>query len=112
MFGLATSVDSYTEDLLERKRQITAKDETLSQAEKADLQAINVELDNLGFRFSNRDRVFEEYLRARYEFDSRTEHKQKIDQLSSGEKRAVSKKLIRQVLAKLKQESGDEDEKN
>ncbi|MBB1468224.1 AAA family ATPase [Pseudoalteromonas sp. SG41-5] len=112
MFGLATSVDSYTEDLLERKRQITAKDETLSPAEKADLQAINVELDNLGFRFSNRDRVFEEYLRARYEFDSRAEDKQKIDQLPSDEKRAASKKLIQQVLAKLKQESGEEDEKN
>lgn len=111
MFGLATSVDSYTEDLLERKRQITAKDEALSTTEKADLQAINVELDNLGFRFSNRDRVFEEYLRARYEFDSRAEDKQKIDQLPSDEKRAASKKLIQQVLAKLKQESGDEDEK-
>ena len=112
MFGLATSVDSYTEDLLERKRQITAKDKMLSPAEKADLQAINVELDNLGFRFSNRDRVFEEYLRARYEFDSRAEYKQKIDELPSDEKRAASKKLIQQVLAKLKEESGDEDEKN
>lgn len=112
MFGLATSVDSYTEALLERKRQITAKDETLSITEKADLQAINVELENLGFRFSNRDRVFEEYLRARYEFDSRAESKQKIDQLPSDEKRAASKKLIQQVLAKLKQESGEEDEKN
>lgn len=112
MFGLATSVDSYTEDLLERKRQITAKDEALSPAEKTDLQAINLELDNLGFRFSNRDRVFEEYLRARYELDSRAEDKQKIDQLPSDEKRAASKKLIQQVLAKLKQESGDEDEKN
>lgn len=112
MFGLATSVDSYTEDLLERKRQITAKDEALTTTEKANLQAINSELDNLGFRFSNRDRVFEEYLRARYEFDSRTEDKQKIDQLPSDKKRAASKKLIQQVLVKLKQESGDEDEKN
>lgn len=112
MFGLATSVDSYTEDLLERKRQITAKDEALTTTEKADLQSINLELENLGFRFSNRDRVFEEYLRARYEFDSRAESKQKIDQLPSDEKRAASKKLIQQVLAKLKQESGEEDEKN
>lgn len=112
MFGLATSVDSYTEDLLERKRQITAKDEALTTTEKADLQSINLELENLGFRFSNRDRVFEEYLRARYEFDSRAESKQKIDQLPSDEKRAASKKLIQQALAKLKQESGEEDEKN
>ncbi|OEF42914.1 chromosome segregation protein SMC [Vibrio cyclitrophicus 1F289] len=112
MFGLATSVDSYTEDLLERKRQITASDESLSMAEKKQLQAINSELDNLGFRFSNRDRVFEEYLRARYEFDSSVEDKQKIDHLSSNEKRAASKGLIKKVLKKLEQENGEEDEKN
>ncbi|PKM18835.1 MAG: chromosome segregation protein SMC [Gammaproteobacteria bacterium HGW-Gammaproteobacteria-15] len=112
MFGLATSVDSYTEDLLERKRQITATDEALSAVEKDKLQAINSELDKLGFRFSNRDRVFEEYLRARYEFDSRAGDKKKIDQLPSDEKREASKKLIQEVLAKLKQKSGVEDEKN
>ncbi|MGP5562323.1 AAA family ATPase [Vreelandella alkaliphila] len=112
MFGLATSVDSYTEDLLERKRKITTKDSVLTMPEKADLQAINLELDNLGFRFSNRDRVFEEYLRARYEFDSHAEDNQKIDQMSSDEKRAVSKQLIQKVFEKLKQEDGDEDEKN
>lgn len=112
MFGLATSLDSYTEDLLEKKRQITAKDGTLSPDEKAELHAINVKLDNLGFRFSHRDRVFEEYLRARYEFDASANSKQKIDQLPSDKKRAASKKLILEVLAKLKQEGGGQDEKN
>lgn len=112
MFGLATSLDSYTEDLLEKKRQITAKDDTLSPDEKAELHAINVKLDNLGFRFSHRDRVFEEYLRARYEFDASANSKQKIDQLPSDKKRAASKKLILEVLAKLKQEGRGQDEKN
>ncbi|MCG7563146.1 AAA family ATPase [Pseudoalteromonas sp. McH1-42] len=112
MFGLATSLDSYTEDLLEKKRQITAKDGTLSSDEKVELHAINAKLDNLGFRFSHRDRVFEEYLRARYEFDASANSKQKIDQLPSDKKRVASKKLILEVLAKLKQEGGGQDEKN
>lgn len=107
MFGLASSVDSYTEELLESKRQITAKDEALTSIEKSKLNEINLELDKLGFRFSNRDRVFEEYLRARYEFDSQRESNQKIDSLPSEEKRAASKFLIQKVMRKLKQEGKD-----
>ncbi|TMO84845.1 AAA family ATPase [Pseudoalteromonas spongiae] len=107
MFGLASSVDSYTEELLESKRQITAKDEALTSIEKSKLNEINLELDKLGFRFSNRDRVFEEYLRARYEFDSQRESNQKIDSLPSEEKRAASKVLIQKVMRKLKQEGKD-----
>ncbi|WP_024851425.1 AAA family ATPase [Hydrogenovibrio kuenenii] len=106
MFGLASSVDSYTEELLESKRQITAKDEALTSIEKSKLNEINLELDNLGFRFSNRDRVFEEYLRARYEFDSQAEDNQQMDSLPSEEKRAASKNLIKKVMLKLKQEGG------
>ncbi|TMN35207.1 AAA family ATPase [Pseudoalteromonas sp. S2755] len=107
MFGLASSVDSYTEELLESKRQITAKDEALTSIEKSKLNEINLELDKLGFRFSNRDRVFEEYLRARYEFDSQRESNQKIDSLPSEEKRVASKVLIQKVMRKLKQEGKD-----
>jgi predicted ATPase len=112
MFGLATSLDSYTENLLEEKRKLVVKEGILSLPDKLKLKEINTELDTLGFRFSNRDRVFEEYLRARYEFNSQACDNQKIDQLPSEKKRAASKKLIQEVLSKLKQENGDVDEKN
>lgn len=111
MFGLDSSLDSYAENLLERKRSMTATDTPLSSSEREELSNINNELDKLGFRFSARDRIFEEYLRARYEFDNLQTEGKKIDQLSHVEKRVETKKLIQHVLAKLKQES-EANEKN
>jgi len=64
MFGLNSSLDTYTQKLLERKNVFTVKDTPLTNAERTDLIQINNELEDLGFRFSMRDSQYERYLKA------------------------------------------------
>lgn len=104
MFGLAAALDTHTQDLLERKRLISLKDGPLNDAEREDLERINLELDGYGFRYSARDPLFEEYLRARYQFDEARQEGEKLSQLPSKERREKARALIQQVVAKVKSE--------
>jgi predicted ATPase len=54
MFGLNAALDTYTQDLLAKKRQLSAREE-LSEEEKRDLKVINEELQTYGFRYEVRD---------------------------------------------------------
>lgn len=54
MFGLSAALDTYTQDLLSEKRQLSAK-ETLTDEERTNLAAINQELSEYGFRYEVRD---------------------------------------------------------
>ncbi len=104
MFGLAAALDTHTHGLLERKRVITNKDEHLTDNERDELEKINLELDGYGFRYSSRDPVFEEYLRARYQFDRAQRGEERINQQSAEQRRAISKDLIAKVMNKVRDE--------
>ncbi|HCE21061.1 MAG TPA: chromosome segregation protein SMC, partial [Hyphomonas sp.] len=54
MFGLNAALDTYTQDLLAKKRRLSAK-ETLSDEERSQLGQINEELQTYGFRYEVRD---------------------------------------------------------
>lgn len=66
LFGLEAAVDSHTQALLEEKRLLATKEETLTEAERERLSLVNDELLSYGFRFEMRDPVYTEYLKARY----------------------------------------------
>lgn len=66
LFGLDAAVDSHTQELLEEKRALTAKDKELTDAERERLRQVNEVLLSYGFRFEMRDPVYTEYLKARY----------------------------------------------
>lgn len=66
LFGLDAAVDSHTLELLEEKRILSAKEDSLTADEQERLQTINDELLSYGFRFEMRDPVYTEYLKARY----------------------------------------------
>lgn len=108
MFGLDAALDSYTLELLEEKRQITLTDK-ISDKNKERLEAINLELEGYGFRYASRDPLFEEYLRARYERDLTSPTDKKMNQLSKADRKAVSKSLIQQAMAKLKEQGHAQD---
>lgn len=105
MFGLESALDTYTRDLLEEKRQLTFAD-NIAEDQKERLEEINKVLDGYGFRYSSRDRVFEEYLRARYEHDVGQPPARRLDKLAPAERKAISKTLVEKAMAKLK-EKGD-----
>jgi hypothetical protein len=64
MFGIASTLDSSTQVLLEEQRALAGK-ERLSPEELAELDKLNLELNRLGFRFFHPDDEFSRYLRLR-----------------------------------------------
>jgi hypothetical protein len=66
MFGLGTSLDKQTNgDLLKLHKLSTKSD--LSEADRQDLVAIRKRLEGLDFNFAARDRLEQEFLRARFD---------------------------------------------
>ncbi|MBR9899494.1 MAG: AAA family ATPase [Rhodospirillales bacterium] len=62
MFGLSAALDTHTQDLLARKRRISAKKE-LNEDDRKELREVNDELRNYGFRYEVRDPELKEALR-------------------------------------------------
>lgn len=103
MFGLAAALDTHTRELLEEKRQLAGKEESLTNAERDRLEQINLELEGYGFRYEMRDPVFAEYLRARYESEQQAPEQEKMAKLTPAERREKAKRLVREAL----QHAGD-----
>ncbi len=100
MFGLAAAIDRPTLELLEKKRELTIKEEPLNDYERSDLEEVNQKLEGYGFGYETRDPIYSEYLRARYEYDSAQEITQKMSNLPHSERRARAKRLIERALAR------------
>lgn len=100
MFGLPAAIDRSTLELLEKKRELTIKEEPLSNEERADLEDVNQKLEGYGFGYETRDPIYTEYLRARYEYDAAQDINQRMSNLPLSEKKARAKRLVERALAK------------
>lgn len=67
MFGLGTSLDKATNDDLLALHQLSTQQTTLSDSDRAKLVEIRERLEGLDFNFGSRDRLEQEYLRARFD---------------------------------------------
>lgn len=67
MFGLGTSLDKTTNDELLALHQLSTQSPPLSEADRARLVDIRQRLEGLDFNFASRDRLEQEYLRARFD---------------------------------------------
>lgn len=67
MFGLGSSLDKATNDDLLALHQLSTQKETLSEVDCAKLVEIRERLEGLDFNFASRDRLEQEYLRARFD---------------------------------------------
>lgn len=66
MFGLGTSLDKQTNDDLLELHKLSTKPE-LSEADRQNMVAIRERLEGLDFNFAARDRLEQEFLRARFD---------------------------------------------
>ncbi len=105
MFGIASSLDTHTQELLEVQRAFAAK-EKLAPDEQFELDNINAQLDRLGFRFFHPDDEYSRYLRLRNEFlitqcgtDKPAELAKQVVQMSRAERESLAKRLIAELLA-------------
>jgi predicted ATPase len=67
MFGLGTSLDKATNDDLLALHQLATQQATLSDADRSRLVEVRQRLEGLDFNFASRDRLEQEYLRARFD---------------------------------------------
>jgi hypothetical protein len=67
MFGLGTSLDKATNDDLLALHQLATQQAALSDADRSRLVEIRQRLEGLDFNFASRDRLEQEYLRARFD---------------------------------------------
>jgi len=114
MFGIASSLDQPTQQLLEAQRAFAAK-ERLTPGEQSELDGINAKLDRLGFRFFHPDDEYSRYLRLRHElltkqFDTDVPQAlaQKVVQMSRNEREALAKRLILKLVEQRGQADQDE----
>lgn len=105
MFGIASSLDQPTQELLEAQRAFAAK-ERLTSDEQRQLDGINVQLDRLGFRFFHPDDEYSRYLRLRndllvqqFETAQPTELAKQVVQMPRTDREVLAKRLIAELLA-------------
>lgn len=67
MFGLGTSLDKATNADLLALHQLSTQQTSLSDADRTKLVEIRTRLEGLDFNFASRDRLEQEYLRARFD---------------------------------------------
>lgn len=104
MFGIASSLDLPTQELLEAQRAFAAK-ERLTEQEQRDLDRINAQLDRLGFRFFHPDDEYSRYLRLRnallvkqFETEQPVALAKKVVQMSRADREELAKRLIAELL--------------
>ena len=65
VFGLRTSLDVLTQEKLDRKRTLAAKQpDELTHIEREELQKLNRELEGLGFTYSFRDPLYQQFAKV------------------------------------------------
>lgn len=114
MFGIASTLDQPTQELLEQQRAFAAK-EHLAESDQEALDAINAKLDRLGFRFFHPDDEFSRYLRLRNELLIRkfgdkdpVELAQYTVAMSREEREALAKRLIGELVAEMPRGDGEQ----
>lgn len=111
MFGITSSLDQPTQELLEAQRAFAAKEKLLPD-EQRELDAINEQLDRLGFRFFHPDDEYSRYLRlrnevliAQFETEQPSELAKSVVQMSRTEREDLAKRLISELLREEANES-------
>ncbi|MEH8016523.1 AAA family ATPase [Rheinheimera muenzenbergensis] len=107
MFGIASSLDLPTQELLEKQRAFAAKDKLLRD-EQLELDDINSQLDRLGFRFFHPDDEYSRYLRLRndiliehFKTDKPEALAKQVVQMPRTDRESLAKRLIGELVNEL-----------
>jgi len=95
LFGLQTTLDSATEQLIRLRREYSEK-ENLSQIEKTELCSIDKQLKELGFTTSHWDSEYSEYLTIKNEMKLEQENKKSF----TPKQIQLRKKIARDIIEK------------
>ena len=100
VYGLRSSLDWETQKKIDAKRELAAKDD-LSDSEKHRLKVLSDELEDLGFTYSFRDPLYEEFVKV---ITKKLEEQPELQStVLTEEQRKRREQLVRQVIEKVKQ---------
>jgi predicted ATPase len=98
MFGLGSTLDEYTTNLLRKRRAILEK-EIVNDADSAELDKLNRELDGMGFSTAHWDEDYREYLQIRKKVYPEVFHPTTEDTPEAKKvRREKAQEIIRQIL--------------
>jgi hypothetical protein len=103
MFGLGTSLDKATNDDLLALHRLSTQKTKLSDDDRAELVKIRKRLEGLDFNFASRDRLEQEYLRARFDLSADGDIDQAI--VTPENKRKALNALVQSLLRDLQEEN-------
>ena len=96
MFGLRTTLDNTTEDLLRLRREFIEKD-TLTEKEKIKLKKLDKKINEYGFSTTHWDVDYSEYLRQR----KHVEQEISTDDVATPEQIKLRKQKAQEIIKKL-----------
>jgi energy-coupling factor transporter ATP-binding protein EcfA2 len=102
MFGLGSSLDKTTNDDLLKLHRLSMKEE-LTDEDRQDLKRIRQNLEGLDFNFASRDRLEQEYLRARFDLNKNTTFNDAI--LTPENKKRALQALVQSLLRSLQEKA-------
>ena len=102
MFGLGSSLDKTTNDDLVELHRLSMKEE-LTDEDRQDLKRIRQNLEGLDFNFASRDRLEQEYLRARFDLNKNTTFDDAI--LTPENKKRALEALVQSLLRSLQEKA-------
>lgn len=105
MFGLQTTLDQPTEDLIRARRTLTEK-VSLDDADRAELKRIDRDLQALGFSTAHWDSDYQTYLQRRRVIASEL-FDTPIDPATEARRRAVADELIKAILTEEKSSTSE-----
>lgn len=101
MFGLGTSLDQATNDELLTMHELSTQKQPLSDADRVRLVDIRKRLEALDFNFASRDRLEQEYLRARFDLSADTDIQGAV--VTPENKQKALKALVQSLLRSLQE---------
>ncbi len=102
MFGLGSSLDKTTNDDLLELHRLSMKEE-LTDEDRQDIKRIRQNLEGLDFNFASRDRLEQEYLRARFDLNKNTIFDDAI--LTPENKKRALEALVQSLLLSLQEKA-------
>jgi len=104
MFGLGSSLDRATNDDLLTLHRLSTQEAPLSDEDRERLLEVRQRLESLDFNFASRDRLEQEFLRARFDLADDAPLDEAI--ITPENKRKALKALVQSLLDNLREEQG------
>lgn len=113
MFGLRSTLDHPTQELLNERNRLIAKAEKtqLPPNEKSKLKKLRVRLDDLGFMYESRDPLYQLFIKKMYEARS-APLEEMFSKAELEKQERLAKKILKEMVKKEKQRSISEMAKN